>query len=345
MSLTQQEMTLLGRLLREAVRDHSYQETPLGRIVRRYLRWKRMEQGASPITVSDYERHLAQLCLHFPTHEPRDLEPPAGTELLREFIAKAWGGVAPATRAKRISILHDFFDWVTGDQQLMEVDPSRRIRRPSIPDPDRDMLTQEDAAAIIRVCARRRDLIAASLLLDLGLRKGELRGIRMGDAIDGNIHVRGKGSRTRTVPIADPLLNAAIETHQLETGPDDYLLHPEKWTSSTNRAAGRGREDLAGKILLWSDPQRQLSNTRTHEWWKQLLQRAGVAHRRMHAGRHFALTTLWRATGDLEIVRAIAGHKSVSTTQIYVHSTVEDIEWAMRRAQSFRSNTEAERLN
>ena len=48
-------------MMRAAVKDRSYQRTPVGVMVRRYLRWFRNEWGATPTTVRDYEAILARM--------------------------------------------------------------------------------------------------------------------------------------------------------------------------------------------------------------------------------------------------------------------------------------------
>jgi integrase len=86
-------------------------------------------------------------------------------------------------------------------------------------------------------------------------------------------------------------------------------------------------------VLLWSDPTRQLPNTATHVWWSKLLERAGVPYLRMHGGRHTALTRVWRQTGDLELTRQLAGHRSIQTTaDIYVQSDVHDLARGLSKA-------------
>ena len=50
-----------------------------------------------------------------------------------------------------------------------------------------------------------------------------------------------------------------------------------------------------------------------------------------HMLRHTFATRLLR-TSNLEIVRAALGHKRVSTTQIYVHTSIDDLAEAMKRA-------------
>lgn len=49
-----------------------------------------------------------------------------------------------------------------------------------------------------------------------------------------------------------------------------------------------------------------------------------------HNLRHTAATDLLRETGNLELVRKMLGHADVSTLQIYLHLTDDDLQATMR---------------
>lgn len=80
-----------ARMMRDALRDRSYRATSLGLEVAHYYRWKKNEWGATAETLRDYEAILAKLALDHADLELSDLEPPIGTERLREFIDNRWG--------------------------------------------------------------------------------------------------------------------------------------------------------------------------------------------------------------------------------------------------------------
>lgn len=329
MTITVHELAVASRVLRDAVRDKSYRASPLGLLVGRYIRWKRNGWGARPDTIREYEATLAALCLHYADKAPADFEPPHGYDLLDEFIEERWGARAASTRAKQVSILRDFFRW-TVKYGHMTGDASARLDRPRQEDPARPTFSDDDAEAVIRSCSRVRDLVAASLMLSFGLRKGELRRVQLRDYADGYLQVNGKGGRHRELPIVDPILRAAIEQHITDRAKHnpgwrtEYLLHPEKYA--------RGGQD-EGLVRIWAAPDRMLSSMAAHNWWVRLLKRAGVPHLKMHAARHTALTSIWRKTGDLELVRQVAGHKYATTTSsIYVHASTRDIERKLRQA-------------
>jgi integrase/recombinase XerD len=60
--------------------------------------------------------------------------------------------------------------------------------------------------------------------------------------------------------------------------------------------------------------------------WKDSLEAAGIAHRPLHAARHTAGTTLYRATKDLLLVQRHLGHARPTTTAIYAGVLDEDVQ-------------------
>src|SRR6185437_11930789 len=91
-------------MMRASVKDKSYQRTPVGVMVRRYLRWFRNEWGATPTSVRDYEAILARMSLTLADRELIDVS----TEDLREVI-DLWGNQSARTRQKVTSIIRAFW--------------------------------------------------------------------------------------------------------------------------------------------------------------------------------------------------------------------------------------------
>jgi site-specific recombinase XerD len=60
--------------------------------------------------------------------------------------------------------------------------------------------------------------------------------------------------------------------------------------------------------------------------FKRYLKLAGIlADFPLYALRHTALTRAYRRTGDLRLVQQLAGHASITTTQIYTHISQDDL--------------------
>jgi hypothetical protein len=83
---------------------------PLGNEAAGYLRAKRKRLTDS--SYRDYEGSLDNLARDFPDLKLADLEPPAGTTRIEEFLDAQWGDGAPRTYNKNLSILKDFFKFL-----------------------------------------------------------------------------------------------------------------------------------------------------------------------------------------------------------------------------------------
>jgi integrase/recombinase XerD len=165
-----------------------------------------------------------------------------------------------------------------------------------------------------------RDQIAMQLAGRLGLRKNELRLLRLRDfdLVRGNVLIHGKGGKQGVQPLGFKQLKADLEVFLLGRDPDEYMLYPK------NRR---------------HDPMDPAS---VHRWFKTCLERAGLpATIKLHELRHSAGDNLWRQTGNLLLAQQLLRHESVATTQAYLHPNRDDLSAALASLEVVRSDDEA----
>jgi integrase/recombinase XerC len=159
----------------------------------------------------------------------------------------------------------------------------------------------------------RRDHALVELLYSSGLRLSELTSLdwRYFDAagarpasqswIDvagAEATVRGKGGRTRTVPIGTPALEAL-----------------KSWL--VIRAAIPGCDERA---LFVSARGARLAPRSVQARLAQLARALGLGvHVHPHMLRHSFASHLLQSSGDLRAVQELLGHANISTTQVYTH--------------------------
>ncbi len=336
------------RKMRDATRDRSYRATPLGAVVGRYCRWKKNEWGATKETMDSYEPPLAKLALQHPGLTIKDFEPPAGTERLREFLASNWGHCAADTVSKNLAILHDFIRWCI-ENDLLYGDPTTKIRYPRHRKKAVEVFSNSFVAQVIAGQVYLADKIGCRLICTYGLRRGEFRTLQMRhfDFERRQITVRGKGGKSRIIPIPDVAFWREVGELELEaqTNPLDYLLY--RYSRRKIRVPleeAEGTLDTGKGVLGYAYSERydhttKPSKGRIHAWWYRCLVRAGVvppdttSGSKMHRGRHTAITELVRTPGvNLKAVQIIAGHASISTTaDTYSHFDTSDAEAALIR--------------
>jgi site-specific recombinase XerD len=127
-------------------------------------------------------------------------------EHIEHYLADMHDRVAPATCAKHFRSLQQLFRWLTDDGEISR-SPMERMSPPHVPEQPVPILDDELLAKLLRTCQgntfeNRRDSAIIRLLLDTGMRAGELVGLQLDD-VDFEQHlafVTGKGGRGRACP-------------------------------------------------------------------------------------------------------------------------------------------------
>jgi site-specific recombinase XerD len=94
-------------------------------------------------------------------------------------------GLQPGTISIRFRAIRPFFRWLV-DEDEIDRNPMDKMRTPSVPLNPPAVLAEDDVARLLATCRGpgfidRRDLAILSLMLDTGLRRGELAGLNVGD--------------------------------------------------------------------------------------------------------------------------------------------------------------------
>lgn len=194
-------------------------------------------------------------------------------DVARFLAAPGW---RPATRRSAHAALRAFYGWAAG-AGLLEADPTvglRATRVPvGVPRPASDQVIATALAA-----ADRRGRLMLLLAATMGLRRAEIAAAHSRDVVDGLLRVRGKGGRTRLVPV-HPQVAAAV------AGTDGWLFPGP---------TGHLRPETVGRIM------------------RRLLRDATA-----HQLRHRAATRAYAGTRDILAVQRLLGHASVATTMVY----------------------------
>ena len=99
---------------------------------------------------------------------------------LEAFISDLLANWKPATAHNRYRALHRFFRWC-GAEGKLKASPVANMKPPAIPEAPPDVLGEDQLRRLLKACegpgfAERRDSAILRLLLDTGIRWGELAG-------------------------------------------------------------------------------------------------------------------------------------------------------------------------
>ena len=297
----------------------------------------------SPRTVKLRLRDLAAFAAWFEQSTGKPFEPLAVTPPdVRDYRAylQVTRGLKPNTVNRALSSLSVFFEWAQAEG-LVAANPCRAVRAVAQqPRPPRWLDRKEQAAlrrAFQEVAQRaqwkallaedyhipalvraRRDLALLALLLDAGLRVGEVCALRLDDVAlnDRSGHVvvysGAKRGKYREVPLNAGARNALREWLEVRPQVDhDFLL------------LGRDRQPLEPRGV-----QRRVT------WYARKAELADVTP---HALRHSFGKNLVDAGRPLTEVAALLGHSRLDTTAIYTQpgqadlaQAVEAVDWEER---------------
>jgi integrase/recombinase XerC len=171
----------------------------------------------------------------------------------------------------------------------------------------------------VRAKASRRDVAIITLALGTGLRLRELRGLNVGDVLEGD------GTAWRVD--LDPAITKG------KRGGVAYL------TGLVRRELGyflrwkrRHGEPVELDSPLFGSRQRPRLSLRQIQILFRRWQRAAGFERLypFHALRHTAITNVYRTTKDLYLTQRFARHASPLTTTVYTHPSDEELYAAIR---------------
>ena len=180
-----------------------------------------------------------------------------------------------------------------------------------------ELMHQPDGEASPReVYELTRDNLIISLLYQTGMRRAELVGLTDGD-IDlaaGQIRVFGKRRKERIVPIGARLIDeikAYMEVRQGFESPDHRLL------TAIHRDGSTGAMDAHAVYRMVRRRMGEVSTLKKHS---------------PHVLRHTFATTMLNNGADIRTIQTLLGHASLSATQVYTHTTFEQIQQAYKAA-------------
>jgi integrase/recombinase XerD len=178
------------------------------------------------------------------------------------------------------------------------------------------ILEAGEVEALMAALRTERDWAMVQAMLLVGLRGCEVLGLRLEDLRLGEWRVfiaEGKGGHQRLVPLSPNFFTTVAA----------YM--------NTERPAGAAT-DRVFVALKGPNRGRPLSAEGVDEIISAARARAGLAHGPCHELRHTCLTRLREHGMSLEALQAQAGHRSIASTQLYLHLGVDWLADEYRRA-------------
>ena len=286
---------------------HVLVDSPL-RILADWYLADREGENLQPGTLEFYRYRIRYLIETFGQWKAKDVS----TAHLRSLLlhlkeARSWSA---QNTNHCIQVWKSFFNYLE-EEGIIEVNPTRRLHKlrqeEHLPKP----LSVEEITALLRATPKTfcgiRDATMMLVLLDTGIRRGELLSLAVDDVdlAQGQLCIFGKGRKERLVPFERTVRRALLRYLAVrESRIGRYTQHEDKlWL--TNAGTPISRWQFRGRLELYAA-------------------KAGVENVHPHRFRHTFSTMYLQAGGSPQMLQRILGHTTPSVTQRYIHISDTD---------------------
>ncbi|MEJ5244612.1 MAG: tyrosine recombinase XerC [Bacteroidota bacterium] len=211
----------------------------------------------------------------------------------------------------KVSAIKSFFKYLR-KHNIIEINPAKPVATPKKEKKLPSYLTKVETDKLFSetLCNSSPQLVCLiELLYGCGLRISEALNLELKDLdyFNRQVKVLGKGNRERIVPIGSKAIEAI------------KMLLKTRETSSNYLFCSKNGKKLNAAVAY-----RQIK--------REISKVSGTTRKSPHTLRHTFATHLLDNGADLKAVSEMLGHKSLSTTQIYTHLSVERLKSAYKQA-------------
>ncbi len=214
------------------------------------------------------------------------------------------------TRARKVSALRRFFHYLTEITHQLSDNPAKNLSSPKLPSRMPKYLTLDQSIQLLQLTGAskfpERDYCILTLLLNCGLRRAELAGLNLSDVHDDHtLRVIGKGNKERLLYLNEACQKALAA----------YL--PKRPVDGTKDK----------RALFYGRTKERISLQGVHYIVKGYLQQIpGAEDYSAHKLRHTAATLMYQQGHvDVLVLKEILGHQNLGTTEIYTHTSSEQL--------------------
>ena len=284
-----------------------------------FLKYLELERNYSPRTIRSYGDSLMTFEKFFKKNTETVKWDTVDSDIIRNWVmGMTDSGAQPTTVNRNLSALRSFFSYLMRIGAV-EVNPATKVKGPKKATPLPYFLKESETDRLMDSALYPADFIGLrdrtilTLFYETGIRLSELEGLNYTDVdlISSQLKVTGKRNKQRIVPFG-PELKSLLEQYQAAR---ESHCEPTECALFIN---GKGKRLNKGSIA-------QL----THKYLSMV---TTIKKRSPHVLRHTFATQILNHDGNLETVKELLGHESVATTEIYTHTTFEELKKIYKQA-------------
>lgn len=276
------------------------------------MRYLRFEKNCSEKTVRSYDIDLTKFEEFLETLDSAVQLEDADADMIRGWIVSLMEqGMQETSVNRKLSALRTFYKYLLR-KGVVSVDPVRMVKGPKRKKPlpvfvkEADMDRLLDMSSFGEDFEGVRDRLILAMFYETGIRLSEL--ISLGDAdVDASkcvLKVTGKRDKQRYIPFGLSLKKLIDEYRSLR---DEFV------------------EGIVSCFFVRRNGS-PLYQMMVYRLVKQNLSKVVTLKKRSpHVLRHSFATAMLNNNAELQSVKELLGHESITTTEIYTHTTFEEL--------------------
>lgn len=278
----------------------------------RFLNYLKCELNRSQKTVESYEEDLRLFENYFESLSSSLSWETVDSDVVRNWMESMMDeGSKATTVARRLSALKSFYRYALV-RHLVKSDPAHGIRSPKREKPLPQFLKEKEMDGLLDETVWKddfsglRERAILMMFYETGVRLAELIGLddESVDFVNRELKVLGKGGKQRIIPFGDELnkiLRAYVRTRDSQI---------EKMSSA----------------FFLSNKGNRMPRTTIQKMVKDALSRVcSLKKKSPHVLRHTFATVMLNHDAGIESLKKVLGHAKLSTTEIYTHTTFEQM--------------------
>lgn len=288
-------------------------------MIEEFLKYIKLERNFSELTEINYRQDLEYFEQFYKSKDEQLTWQTVDSDIVRDWVEEMMdSGKKATTVARRLSALKSFFRYAKM-RGLVATNPAYRIQAPKrqkllpafVKEADMDRLIDDDFWGEEYKCVRARTIII--LLYSTGIRRAELVGLNDGDIdfVNRELKVTGKRNKQRLIPFGVELCETL-----------------KSYIAQRDRVGGRQTDAL----FVNKKGERISADEVKYIVKVQLSKISNQKKCSPHVLRHSFATAMLNNDADLQSIQKLLGHVSVQTTEIYAHTTFEQLKRVYNKA-------------
>lgn len=277
-----------------------------------FLNFLQFEKNYSEKTINSYRVDLIQLEEYIKNNSEELTLTEVDADIIRQWIIDLTKkGYTTSSVNRKLSSLRSFYKFLLLKQEIIK-DPTRKINGPKKKKPLPIFLKEKEINKILEETNFKegfigiRDQMIIEMFYATGIRLSELIGLDNKDINfeDSLIKVKGKRNKERLIPFGDELKESMLR--YISVRDETITVKSEAFFIKEN--GERIYNALVERLV-----KRQLSKVVT------------LKKKSPHVLRHTFATAMLNNEANLNAIKEILGHTSLAATEVYTHTTFEEL--------------------